>query len=63
LIDVHVTEPKAELKKRLGYQDDQSAAIAEAKQLMAAAGHANGIDGLDFVVREVASFKLWSQAI
>ena len=30
---------------------------------MAAAGHANGIKGLDFLVREVASFKLWSQAI
>jgi len=58
-----VATPKEELKKRLGYQDEQSAAVAEAKQLMAAAGHANGIDGLDFLVREVASFKLWSQAI
>jgi ABC-type transport system substrate-binding protein len=55
--------PKDEMKKRLGYQDDQSASIAEAKKLMAAAGYADGIDGLDFLVREVASFKLWSQAI
>ena len=30
---------------------------------MAAAGHANGIKGLDFLVRDVASFRLWSQAI
>ena len=30
---------------------------------MAAAGHANGIKGLDFLVREVAIFKLWAQAI
>ena len=30
---------------------------------MAEAGYADGIKGLDFLVREVASFKLWSQAI
>ncbi len=30
---------------------------------MAAAGHANGIKGLDFLVRDVASFKIWAQAI
>ena len=30
---------------------------------MAAAGHADGIKGLDFLVRDVASFKLWAQAI
>jgi ABC-type transport system substrate-binding protein len=30
---------------------------------MSAAGHANGIKGLDYLVRDVASFKLWSQAI
>lgn len=55
--------PIEELRKRIGYQDEQSAAVAEAKQLMAAAGYADGIKGLDFLVREVASFKLWSQAI
>src|SRR5439155_8599159 len=35
----------------------------EARALMAAAGYANGIKGLDYMVREIASFKLWSQAI
>ena len=55
--------PIDELRQRLGYQDDQSASIAEAKQLMAAAGYADGISGLDYLVREVATFKLWSQAI
>jgi peptide/nickel transport system substrate-binding protein len=30
---------------------------------MAAAGYANGINGLDYMVRDIAIFKLWSQAI
>jgi ABC-type oligopeptide transport system substrate-binding subunit len=30
---------------------------------MAAAGHPNGIKGLDYMVREIATFKLWSAAI
>jgi peptide/nickel transport system substrate-binding protein len=55
--------PPAELSKRIGYQEDPTAAIKEAKALMAAAGYANGIKGLDYLVREVATFKLWSQAI
>ena len=55
--------PKDELNKRLGYQADPAAAVKEARALMAAAGHANGIKGLDYLVREVATFKLWSQAI
>jgi ABC-type transport system substrate-binding protein len=55
--------PKEELAKRLGYQADPAAAVKEARALMAAAGHANGIKGLDYLVRDVASFKLWSQAI
>ena len=56
--------PKADLEKRLGYQADQTAAIKEAKALMAAAGYANGIkEPLDFLVRDLATFKLWSQAI
>jgi ABC-type transport system substrate-binding protein len=55
--------PKEELSQRLGYQADPTAAIAEARQLMAAAGYANGIKGLDFMVRDAATFKLWSQAI
>lgn len=56
--------PMEELKKRLGYIDPQDASVAEAKKLMAEAGYPDGIsEGLDFLVREVASFKLWSQAI
>ena len=55
--------PKAELVKRLGYQTDPAAAEKEAKALMAAAGYPNGIKGLDYLIRDIASFKLWSQAI
>lgn len=55
--------PTEELSKRIGYQEDSTAAIKEAKALMAAAGHADGLKGLDFLVRDVASFKLWAQAI
>jgi len=55
--------PKEELVKRVGYQPDPTASIKEARALMAAAGYANGIKGLDYLVRDVATFKLWSQAI
>jgi peptide/nickel transport system substrate-binding protein len=55
--------PLPELSKRLGYQADPSASIKEAQALMKAAGYEKGISGLDYLVREVASFKLWSQAI
>jgi peptide/nickel transport system substrate-binding protein len=55
--------PIKDLEKRVGYQTDPTAAVKEAKALMAAAGYADGIKGLDFLVREVATFKLWSQAI
>ena len=55
--------PKPELFKRVGYQTDPTAAEKEAKALMAAAGYKDGIKGLDFLVRDVASFKLWSQAM
>src|SRR6202030_1522661 len=55
--------PKEELSKRLGYQSDPTAAIDEARALMAAAGHADGIKVLDYMVRDVAIFKLWSQAV
>ena len=55
--------PKAELVKRLGYQDDPTAAEKEAKALMAAAGHPNGIQGLDYLIRDLASYQVWSQAI
>jgi peptide/nickel transport system substrate-binding protein len=55
--------PREELVKRVGYQSDPTAALKEAKALMAAAGHPNGIKGLDYLVRDVATFKLWAQAI
>jgi peptide/nickel transport system substrate-binding protein len=55
--------PLPELNKRLGYQADPTNSIKEARALMKAAGYEKGIQGLDYLVREVASFKLWSQAI
>ena len=55
--------PPDELSKRAGYQADTGTAIKEARALMAAAGQADGLKGLDFLVRDVASFKLWAQAI
>jgi ABC-type transport system substrate-binding protein len=55
--------PRDQLVRRLGYQPDSAAAIREARGLLAAAGHGRGIRGLDYLVRDVASFKLWSQAI
>ena len=58
-----VATPRDELSKRPGYQADPAAAIREARALMAAAGYGGGIRGLDYLVREVATFKLWSQAV
>jgi peptide/nickel transport system substrate-binding protein len=55
--------PTEELSKRLGYQREPKAAIQEARKLLAEAGHPNGIKNLDFLVREVATFKLWAVAI
>ncbi|MBV8168389.1 MAG: ABC transporter substrate-binding protein, partial [Alphaproteobacteria bacterium] len=56
--------PKEELAKRIGYTSDPTAALKEAKALMAAAGYGSGIkQPLDFLVRDLASFKLWAQAI
>jgi len=55
--------PKEELAKRLGYQSDPASSIKEARALLAAAGYPNGISGLDYMVRDIAIFKLWSQAI
>ncbi|GGC47877.1 peptide ABC transporter substrate-binding protein [Siccirubricoccus deserti] len=55
--------PRAELTRRLGYQADPGAAVKEARALMAAAGQGRGVRGLDFIVRDVATFKLWAQAI
>ena len=55
--------PTAKLSQRLGYQSDPGAAIKEARQLLAAAGYAQGIKGVDFMVREAPTFKLWAVAI
>jgi len=55
--------PKDQLYKRPGYQENTAAALKEAKALLAAAGYANGIKGLDFMIRDIATFKLWAQAI
>ena len=58
-----MSTPKAELVKRLGYQADIKPAVQEARRLMKEAGYAQGLKGLDFVVRDVATFKLWAVAI
>ena len=55
--------PREELSKRLGYQADTAAALKQARALMAAAGHAEGLKGLDFLVGEGVSNKNWAQAI
>ena len=54
--------PTGELTKRVGYQSDPAAAIKEARALMAAAGYPNGLKNMDVLVRDLPSFRLWSQA-
>ena len=54
--------PLDQLVKRPGYQADSAAAVKEAQALMAAADYKGGAP-LDFLVRDVATFKLWAQAI
>jgi hypothetical protein len=51
--------PKDQLVKRLGYQEDSSAAIKEAKSLLAAAGQSS-MRSLDFMVRDLNHHKLFS---
>jgi len=58
-----MSTPRPELEKKLGYQKDVTPAVQEARRLMKAAGHGNGLKGLDFVVRDIATFKLWAVAI
>src|SRR5881396_344609 len=58
-----MSTPRAELEKKLGYQKDVTPAVQEARRLMKEAGYGNGIKGLDFVVRDIATFKLWAVAI
>jgi ABC-type oligopeptide transport system substrate-binding subunit len=58
-----MSTPKAELVKRLGYQSDMKPAVQEARKLMNEAGYGQGLKNLDFVVRDIATFKLWAVAI
>jgi peptide/nickel transport system substrate-binding protein len=58
-----MSTPRAELEKKLGYQKDIKPAVQEGRRLMKEAGYANGIRNLDFVVRDIATFKLWAVAI
>ena len=58
-----MSTPRAELDKRLGYQKDTKAAVQEARRLMKEAGQSAGLKNLDFVVRDIPSFKLWAVAI
>jgi ABC-type transport system substrate-binding protein len=58
-----MSTPRAELEKKLGYQKDIKPAVQEARRLMKDAGYGNGLKNLDFVVRDIATFKLWAVAI
>jgi peptide/nickel transport system substrate-binding protein len=58
-----MSTPRAELEKKLGYQKDVKPAVQEARKLMQAAGYGQGLRNLDFVVRDIATFKLWAVAI
>src|SRR5438128_1408380 len=44
--------PPPQLAERRGYQADATAALQEAKHLLAAAGYAQGLKGVDFMVRD-----------
>jgi ABC-type transport system substrate-binding protein len=55
--------PPEELQKRLGYQKDPKPAVQEARKLLAAAGHGQGLRNVDFLVRDTAAVKLWAVAI
>ncbi|MSP01823.1 MAG: ABC transporter substrate-binding protein [Acetobacteraceae bacterium] len=55
--------PLDQLRKRIGYQDDQAPAIKEAKALMASAGMSAGVKNVDYLVRAAPSFAVWGQAI
>ena len=58
-----MSTPVSELRKKLGYQKDTKPAIQQAKKLMQEAGYGQGIKGLDFLVRDANTFKLWAVAI
>jgi ABC-type transport system substrate-binding protein len=58
-----MSTPRADLEKKLGYQKDVKPAVQEARRLMKEAGYGGGIKNLDFVVRDIPTFKLWAVAI
>jgi peptide/nickel transport system substrate-binding protein len=58
-----MSTPRADLEKKLGYQKDIKPAVQEARKLMQAAGYGQGIKNLDFVVRDIPTFKLWAVAV
>jgi peptide/nickel transport system substrate-binding protein len=58
-----MSTPRADLEKKLGYQKDVKPAVQEARRLMKEAGYGNGLRNLDFVVRDIPTFKLWAVAI
>src|SRR5713101_3578464 len=58
-----MSTPRVELEKKLGYQKDIKPAVQEARKLMQAAGYGQGLRNLDFVVRDIPTFKLWAVAI
>jgi peptide/nickel transport system substrate-binding protein len=55
--------PTEELARRLGYQPTPKASIQEARQLLAEAGYAKGLKGVDFLVRDAPDLKLRAEAI
>jgi peptide/nickel transport system substrate-binding protein len=55
--------PTDQLVKRVGYQADSDMAIKEAKALLAAADQGNGMQPLDFMVRDLNHHKLFGTAI
>src|SRR5438128_11014439 len=58
-----MSTPRAELEKKLGYQKDIKPAVQEARRLKKEAGYPNGLKNLDYVVRDVATFKVRAVAI
>jgi peptide/nickel transport system substrate-binding protein len=55
-----MSTPRADLEKKLGYQKDIKPAVQEARRLMKEAGYGSGLKNLDFVVRDIPTFKLWA---
>ncbi len=55
--------PLEELSRRPGYQRGPEPSMQEARRLMAEAGYAKGLKGVDFLVREAPGLKLRAAAI